>query len=119
MLLKCSIYRQNYSKFLYKIFTKSKKLAPIFCKNHIATIRTSQHLEGGGVGEREADVLDAGGGHVAQRRRQEDQRVETGADLMNPFWPVNYGQHFIVLKYNWKIWLFNLRNGSKMIKYSN
>ena len=38
--------------------------------------RPADHLEGAGVGEGEAGVLEAGRRHVAQRRRQEDQRVE-------------------------------------------
>ena len=38
--------------------------------------RSSEHLKRRGVGEREPYILDAGGRHVAERGRQEDERVE-------------------------------------------
>ena len=37
-----------------------------------------EHLEAGGVGEGEPDVLDGGGRHVAEGGRQEDKGVEGG-----------------------------------------
>ena len=37
-----------------------------------------QHLEAGGVGEGEPDVLDGGGRHVAEGGRQEDEGAEGG-----------------------------------------
>ena len=39
---------------------------------------TSQHLEGGGVGEGEAEVHDGGGAHVAEGGHVEDEGRELG-----------------------------------------